>query len=205
MLGIFIAIPLAAVLQVLLDRMVINVEPGPEAYGVTADPLAGLRSRVQGLRQQMRLRLRERDTRMGGDGQTPDQVVDAADQQLEQAAERVEQLISAAQETVGPLDTAGKATVVEGLEDATQQIEQAVERVETLETEAPDSEEASRPAEEAAVAAVQQATRDVEAVVERVETALTEAQHEADAGAEGQALRPPAPTPPAAQPGCAKI
>ena len=52
-LGIFIAIPLAAVLQVLLDRMVINVEPVPEAYGVTADPLAGLRFRIQGLRQQM--------------------------------------------------------------------------------------------------------------------------------------------------------
>jgi len=204
-LGIFIAIPLAAVLQVLLDRMVINAEPVPEAYSVTADPLAGLRARVQVLRQQMRLRLRERDTRMGDDGQTPDQVVDATDQHIEQAAERVEQLITAVQETAGPLDTAGRATVVEGLEDATQQIEHAVERVDTLETEAPDSMESSTPAEEAAVVAVQQATRDVGAAVERVETALTEAQHDADAGAEGQALRPTAPTPPpAAQPGCAK-
>jgi len=143
----------------------------------------------------MRLRLRERDTRMGGEGQTPDQVVDAADQQLEQAAERVEQLIMAAQETAGPLDIAGKATVVEGLEDATQQIEHAVERVETLMAVAPDSEESSTPAEEAAVTAVQQATRDVGAVVERVETALTEAQHDADVGAEGEALSPTAPTP----------
>src|SRR4029453_11588881 len=70
-LGIFIAIPLAAVLQVLLDRMGIHAEPVPEAYSVTAGPLAGLRARVQGLPQQMRLRLRERDTRMGVDGQTP--------------------------------------------------------------------------------------------------------------------------------------
>jgi hypothetical protein len=64
-----------------------------------------------------------------------------------------------------------------------------------LGVEPPDSEEASRPAEEAAVAAVQHATRGVEAAVERIETALIEARHEADAGAESQALSPTAPTP----------
>ncbi len=122
-------------------------------------------------------------------------MVDAAEQQLEQAAERVEQLITAAQETAGPGEAEGRATVVEGLQDVTQQIEHAVEHVDTLVTEAPDSKESSAPAEEAAVAAVQHATRDVEAAVERVETALTEARHEADAGAEGQALSPIAPTP----------
>jgi hypothetical protein len=74
-------------------------------------------------------------------------------------------------------------------------MEQAVERVETLMTVAPDSEESSTPAGEAAVAVVQHATQDVEAAVERVETALTEAQHDADVGAEGEALSPTAPTP----------
>ena len=43
-----------------------------------------------------------------------------------------------------------------------------------LGVEPPDSEEASRPAEEAAVAAVQQATRDVEAVAEQAAMTLQE-------------------------------
>jgi predicted PurR-regulated permease PerM len=175
-LGIFIAIPLAAVMQVLLDRMVINVEPVPEASGVTADPLAGLRARVRALRQQMRARLRERDTRMGIDAQTPDHVVDAADQHIEQAVERVEQMITTAQDTSGPIDAEGRATIVEGLQDATQHIEQAVDQVDTLMTAAQDSAEANGPTVEMPLAELSQATQDVAEAVERVKTVMVAAQ-----------------------------
>jgi len=175
-LGVFIAIPLAAVLQVLLDRMVINVEPVPEASGVTAAPLVGLRARVGALRQQMRARLRERDTRMGIDAQTPDHVADAADQHIEQAVERVEQMITAAQDTSGPLDAEGRATLVEGLQAATQHIEQAVDRVDTLMTAVQDSAEATGPTVEMPLAELSQATQNVEQAVERVETVMVVAQ-----------------------------
>ena len=174
--GVFIAIPLAAVLQVLLDRMVINVEPVPEASGVTAAPLAGLRARVQALRQQMRARLRERDTRMGIDAQTPDHVVDAADQYIEQAVERVEQMMTAAQDTAGPLDAEGRATIVEGLQEATQSIEQAVDRVDTLMTAVQESAEANGPTIAMPLAELSQATQSVEQAVERVETVMGAAQ-----------------------------
>jgi predicted PurR-regulated permease PerM len=175
-LGVFIAIPLAAVMQVLLDRMVINVEPVPEAFGVTADPLVGLRTRVRALRQQMRLRLRERDTRMGIDAQTPDHVVDAADQHIEQAVERVEQMITTAQDSSGAIDAGGRATIVEGLKDATQHIEQAVDQVDTLMTAAQDSAEANGPTVEMPLAELSQATQDMAEAVERVETVVVAAQ-----------------------------
>ena len=175
-LGVFIAIPLAAVMQVLLDRMVINVEPVPEAFGVTADPLVGLRTRVRALRQQMRLRLRERDTRMGIDAQTPDHVVDAADQHIEQAVERVEQMITTAQDSSGVIDAGGRATIVEGLKDATRRIEQAVDQVDTLMTAAQDSAEANGPTVEMPLAELSQATQDMAEAVERVETVVVAAQ-----------------------------
>jgi len=137
-LGVFIAIPLTVVVQVLVDRMVINPEPAPEDTALATSTLTTLRARVHALRQQMRLRLRDRDTRMGIDPQTPDHVVDAADQQIEQAVERVETMIAAAQdgaESTGPTVEAPLAQ----LNHATQQMEEAVERVETAVTEAQDN------------------------------------------------------------------
>jgi hypothetical protein len=134
-LGVFIAIPLTVVVQVLLDRMVINPEPVPEDTTVATSPLTTLRARVHALRQQMRLRLRGRDTRMGIDPQTPDHVVDAADQQIEQAVERIEAMIATAQEGAEPTRPPGEAPLAQ-LNRATQQMEEAVERVETAVTEA---------------------------------------------------------------------
>jgi predicted PurR-regulated permease PerM len=175
-LGVFIAIPLAAVLQVLLDRMVINVEPVPEASDVTADPLVGLRARLEALRQQMRLRLRERNTRMGIDPQTPDLVVDAVDQQIELAVERIETITAAAQDEAGPIPSGLKARVVDELQHATQQIEQAVERVEDLTAAAQDKTAASGSTVGLPVAELTHATQQVAGAVERVETVITTTQ-----------------------------
>jgi len=136
-LGVFIAIPLTVVVQVLLDRMVINPEPLLEDTTVATSPLTTLRARVHALRQQMRLRLRGRDTRMGIDPQIPDHVVDATDQQIEKAVERVETMIATAQEGAEPTGPSGEMSLAQ-LNHATQQMEEAVERVETAVTEAQD-------------------------------------------------------------------
>lgn len=141
-LGVFIAIPLTVVVQVLLDRMVINPEPVPKDTTVATSPLTTLRARVHELRQQMRLRLRGRDTRMGIDPQIPDHVVDATDQQIEQAVERIETMIATAQEDAEPSGPPEEVPLAQ-LNHTTQQMEEAVERVETAVTEAQDNSDPS--------------------------------------------------------------
>jgi predicted PurR-regulated permease PerM len=141
-LGVFIAIPLTVVVQVLLDRMVINPEPVPEDTTVATSPLTTLRTRVRALRQEMRLRLRGRDTRMGIDPQIPDHVVDATDQQIEQAVERIETMIATAQEGAEPTGPPGEVPLAQ-VNHATQQMTEAVERVETAVTEAQDNSDSN--------------------------------------------------------------
>lgn len=135
-LGAFIAIPLAAVIQVLLDSLLVNPEPAPEATTAARAPLAALRTRVQALRQLMRQRLRGRDSRMGIDPQTPEHVADAVDQQIEREVEHVATAITTAQEDTEAGNPDAEEAVVAELRLATQKIEQAVERVETAVTEA---------------------------------------------------------------------
>jgi hypothetical protein len=74
---------------------------------------------------------------MGIDPQIPDHVVDATDQQIEQAVERVETMIATAQEGMEPTGPP-RAIPLARLNHATQQMEEAVERVETAVTEAQD-------------------------------------------------------------------
>ena len=57
-LGVLIAIPMTAVIQVLLDTMVVNAEPIAQSGGLVGSPWADLRARVWALRQQARVRLR---------------------------------------------------------------------------------------------------------------------------------------------------
>jgi hypothetical protein len=129
-LGAFIAIPLAAIIQVLLDSLVVNPEPVPVATTAARAPLAALRARVQELRQHLRQRLRARDSRMGIDPQTPEHVADAADQQIEQAVERVATAITTAQDETDAVNPGAKEAVVAELQQATQAVEQAVEQAE---------------------------------------------------------------------------
>jgi AI-2E family transporter len=135
-LGAFIAIPLAAIIQVLLDSLLINPEPGPEATSATRAPLEALRTRVQSLRQLLRQRLRGRDSRMGIDPQTPEHVADAVDQHIEREVEDVATAITTAQEDTEAGNPDAEDAVIAELQQATQEIEQAVERVETTVTEA---------------------------------------------------------------------
>jgi predicted PurR-regulated permease PerM len=102
LLGVFIAIPMTAVIQVLLESMVVDTDPAA-AEDAALNPWAGLRARIRALRQQERNRLRARGSRMGIDPATADHVADAVDQQIEKAGVQVERIISAAEETSEPL------------------------------------------------------------------------------------------------------
>lgn len=174
-LGVLIAIPMAAVIQVLLDTMVVNAEAVAQPAGLVGSPWAELRARVHALRQQARVRLRARTSRMGIDPETADHVVDAVDQQIELVVARVEHLISAAEETSEPLSTETRAAIVEKLQDATTEIEQAVERVDTLVISAEDEPGTSDPATAVALADASQAIEQGGRAVEQVASAIAAA------------------------------
>ena len=138
-LGVLIAIPMTAVIQVLLDTMVVNIEPTPAPAALVESPWADLRARARALRQRARLRLRARTSRMGIDPSTADHVVDAVDQRIEAAVGRVEQLITLAEEPSQPLAPAAEAILVDKLQDATEKIELAVDRVDATAVPAGDT------------------------------------------------------------------
>jgi hypothetical protein len=119
-LGILIAIPTTAVIQVLLDSMLINAESLAEPEGLGDGPWADLRARIRALQQEARVRLRARTSRMGIDPGTADHVVDAIDQQIEAVAARVEMIISAAEAAPGPMTAEDRAAMMEKLHDAAQ-------------------------------------------------------------------------------------
>jgi ABC-type transporter Mla subunit MlaD len=77
---------------------------------------------------------------MGIDPASADHVADAVDQQIEEAGAQVERIISAAEETSGPLAAKERAAIVGKLEGATEDVEQAVERVETVIAASADSQ-----------------------------------------------------------------
>jgi hypothetical protein len=131
LLGVFIAIPMTAAIQVLLESMVVEETP-TAAEDPAQNPWAGLRARIRALRQQVRVRLRARESRMGIDPATADHVADALDQQIEQAGAQVERTISAAEEISEPLAAKERAAIVGKLEGPMESLEQAVEKVETV-------------------------------------------------------------------------
>ena len=184
-LGVLIAIPMIAVIQVLLDTIVVNAEPVAEPAGLAGSPWEALRARVRALRQQARGRLRARTSRMGIDLATADHVVDAVDQQIEVAVARVEKLISVAKETSEPLAADAQAAIVEKLQRATEQLEQAVERVDTIAVPAEDALGTSGPTVGLTPAEPSQATAQGEQPAEQAATAIATTT-ETQGGVQGQ-------------------
>jgi predicted PurR-regulated permease PerM len=152
-LGVFIAVPLAAVVQVVLDHFVLDTVPEVPAAEVA--PLATLRSRALSLRQRVRLRLRDRDVRMGIDPETPEHVVDAVDQQLEEAVERVASLIHQAQDAGRATDSEERSRIVAAMQGALQRLESAVARVDAVAGAKGDVEGEALPVDELARASAQ--------------------------------------------------
>jgi predicted PurR-regulated permease PerM len=171
-LGVLLAVPIAAVTHVLLDRFVLDVEP---ATAAAESALAGLRTRARALRQRVRGRLRERPERMGIDPDTPAHVVDAVDHQLEEAVERIASMIRVVQRDGGATDTTVRMRMLEGLQRALQRLEQTVARVDALET-SPDSSD-ELPLDELA-----QATTQAAKAVEGAEATIATLEEPAPAG-----------------------
>jgi predicted PurR-regulated permease PerM len=176
-LGVFIAIPLAAVVQVLLDRIVINAEPVTEVpSGPGTSPWVELGALVRGMRQQVRARLRARDTRMGIDPESADHVVDARDQRIEGAVERVEKMITVAQDSGASIAPAEHAALVERIQDVADSIDQAGEGGETIGAAAREHAETGGATVELPLAALSAATEQVGGAVERVEQVIATTQ-----------------------------
>ncbi len=129
--GVLLAVPIAAIVQVLIDRFVLAEES--TATGAAQPALSGLRTRARVLRQHVRGRLRHRSARMGIDPDSPAHVVDAVDQQLEEAVERLTSMIRLVQRD-GPTDEPGRARLLQGLQAAMQRLEDVVTRVDALAT-----------------------------------------------------------------------
>jgi hypothetical protein len=184
-LGVFVAIPLAVVVQVLLDHLVINPEPTPEVPAFASQPLDTLRAQIQTLQQRIRARLRERDTRMASDPQTLEHVADVIDQRIERVAEHVETIIAAAEEKAASLKPETRETLVAELQQATRRIEDAVEQVETvMPLPEGDGQSGGPPLEPAMLEEVQNVTRQVEEAVQQVSGVMAEAQGEGGASPE---------------------
>jgi predicted PurR-regulated permease PerM len=171
LIGIFIAVPAAAVIQVVLESLVETA--GLADTSSQEGPLwSGLRARVRALREEARSRLRGRDTRMGIDPGTTDHVVDAVDQQIEEAADRVETVLAAVNDKTTPLSAEDQGLLIE-LGAATEHIAELVDGNATLGSSGERASNATMPDEEA-LTNLSEATREMERAAERVETAVAE-------------------------------
>lgn len=180
-LGAFVAIPLTVVLQVLLERLLVHPDPLPQDTLVRIHPLEALRVRLEGVRQQLRERLRDRDSRLqsGGQTRTAEQAADRVDQELEKAVERAGAIVTTAQQDTSTITTDEQQLVVSQLERTVRALEQSVAKVEVaLPAPTEDQKESPRqtPLPQASTTDLQQVTQQVEAVVASAEQTLSEVQ-----------------------------
>lgn len=180
-LGVFVAIPLTVIIQVLLERMVISPEPAPESAAATLNPVTtALQSRIEALRQRMRLRLRERDSRMGGNPRTADHTADVLDQRIEHAVEQVETILASAQENIPEISTDERQAIMEEIQQATRQLEHAVQRMDHVLPPSQDKEQAAVVISKPMLERLQRTTQHVEQAVQRAAGMLNEAREESE-------------------------
>lgn len=174
-LGALIAIPVTVVFQVLLERLIVNPEPLPQDTLVRIHPLEAIRVRLEGVRQRLRERLRDRDSRLqaGSPIRTADQVADRVDQELEKAVERAGAIVTTAQQDTDAFTADEQRVVVSELERTAHTLERSVAQVEAI-LPAPASQEESRgqAPPPANAADLHHVTQQVEAVVASAEQTL---------------------------------
>jgi predicted PurR-regulated permease PerM len=180
-LGVFVAIPLTVIIQVLLQHMVINPEPVPEPAVATTHPLAGLQARVQALRQQIRARLRERGSRLGRNVHTSDHIADVFDQRIEQAIEQVETIVATAREDTDSITAEEYEAIAQAVQQATQTIERVVAQAKTTMPPAQSEEQAQQTIAAPVIEQFQRKARQIERAVQHAAEVLTEAQENDDA------------------------
>ncbi len=154
-MGVFIAIPLIGVLQVVGERLMF--EPQPMA-AANDEPLSGLDARVQALRHRVRRRLRTRETRMGIDPSEPDHVVDAVDQQIETAVDRLAAIVINVQDPALGIAPPKRSRMIAELCQAVEILERADDRAEVALEESKATESPTVPP----VSATQEVARAVE-------------------------------------------
>jgi predicted PurR-regulated permease PerM len=173
-LGVLIAIPLTAIIQVLIEQFLINIEI-ERVEGVSGrDPSfwVDLGARVRGLRQLVRSRLRTRGSRMGIDPGSADHVVDALDQQLEGAIERVKKVITAAECAGASGAPTAQVVLVNEIQGVAQDIEEAIGRVDDIVAATQEMPGSRGTAGEVPFARLCAATVQVERAIECVEEAV---------------------------------
>jgi hypothetical protein len=106
-------------------------------------------------------RVKEAAGALAGNEELKD-VVDAVDQRIEEAVERVERMISVAQGASAPVTGNERESIVEGLHEASEDIEQAIEQVDTIVGAAQGAAEATGPTVELPVEELSRATQHVE-------------------------------------------
>lgn len=147
--GAFLAIPLAAIIQVLLDRLILKTDPVEEIVP-EAGPLVAARIQLHALRGRLRERLRNRE-----DALDVESGLDALDQRIEDVVLTVDRAIAQAGQDARTVEP-----------EVLQTIHQAIQQVEQL---AAESLDANSP-----VGLTPEASEDEEAAAE-VETVIQEA------------------------------
>ena len=130
--GVLLAIPLTAAIQVVIDRISLEPTPAPSSVAATGQPLASLRARLSAVRAHARRRLREREARFEMTPGTAVGVADAVDNQVEEAADRVADVMQRVEEGEHELPPEDRSKVLEGLGRAVSQMEKAIERAAAL-------------------------------------------------------------------------
>ncbi len=169
--GVFIAIPMAATIQVLLESFVIE-PPVEENHRRAEDPLATLRGRLAVLRQRLRDRLRSRESRMGIDPAEAEHVIDAVDQRIEQGVSRIEESIAEAEAASEGMPAQARAALRERLEAATAKIEQTIDLVDPIVAAANEAPEPDARWSAASLDELSRAAGQVGEIVERIEADL---------------------------------
>ena len=150
LVGAFLAIPLAAIIQVLLDRLILKTETVVEEAVPEAKPLVAARNQLHALRGRLRERLRSRDEALDMDSG-----LDALDQRNEDVVLTVDKAIAEAAQDTRTVEP-----------EVLQTIQHAIRQVEQL---AAESRDASSP-----VGLTPEAQADEEAATE-VDTVIQEA------------------------------
>ncbi len=181
-LGAFIGIPITVVLQVLLEHLLVNPEPIHQTPLVQARPFEVLRVRLNGVRQQLRERFRDRSARVQTDNppQTVDQVADQVEHELEKAVEHAEAILSTAQHASPTMDADAQQLLVSDLEQTARTLEQSVVQVEKS-LPSMKGEETLSDQQPSAATNLQRVTQQAKAVVASAENTLSEVQKNPDA------------------------
>lgn len=170
--GVFVAIPMAATLQVLLASFVIEAPEVEDPRGLAEDPWAGLRGRLAHLRQRLRDRLRSRESRMGIDPAEADHVIDAVDQRIEQGVSRIEEAMFEAEAASARMPAEGRAALLERLEAAAAKIEQTVDLLDPIVAAVNDAPEVEGKWSAASLDELGRAAGHVGATMDRIEAEL---------------------------------